>query len=208
MALFLLLIAIGGLTASPFGILFSGESAGSDAVPVSAAVTQVNLAFNASLEQLPEELSEERKAVVREACSLVGKVDISGGQEPDFGLGQPLGSAEASGGPGSPTTGAYHPYGLDCSGFVDWVFYNATQGELVLGQGGGARMQHSACTPISWDEALPGDLVFYPDDTHVGIVCGRTENGELLIVHCASGSNSVIITEKHGFSTIAKLIQF
>lgn len=46
--------------------------------------------------------------------------------------------------------------------FVDWVFYNVTDGEYVIGHGGGVHMQHTYCTPISWNEAQPGDLVFYP----------------------------------------------
>ena len=88
---------------------------------------------------------------------------------------------------GSSTTGTYHPYGLDCSGFVDWVFYNATDGAHYPGHGGSATMQHSYWTPISWEDTLPGDLVFYPGDEHVGIVGGRDADGNLLIVHCDSG---------------------
>ena len=68
---------------------------------------------------------------------------------------------------GSSTTGTYRPYGLDCSGFVDWVFYNITGGEYVIGHGGGAHAQHTYCTAISWEEAQPGDLVFYPEDSRV-----------------------------------------
>ncbi len=105
---------------------------------------------------------------------------------------------------GSSTTGTYRPYGMDCSGFVDWVFYNVTGGEYIIGHGGGATMQHNYCTEISWDEALPGDLVFYPGDEHVGIVGGRDENGELLIVHCAFSQDNVVITEKSGFVSIAR----
>ena len=99
---------------------------------------------------------------------------------------------------------SYLPYGLDCSGFVDWVFYNVTDGEYVIGHGGGAHMQHTYCTPISWDEALPGDLVFYPGDEHVGIVGGRDTNGRLLIIHCAFSQNNVVITESEGFVAAAK----
>ena len=55
-------------------------------------------------------------------------------------------------------------------------------------------MQHSYCTDISWAGAQPGDLVFYPDNSHVGIVGGRDANGELLIIHCASGYNNVVVT--------------
>ena len=105
---------------------------------------------------------------------------------------------------GSPTTGTYRPYGMDCSGYVDWVFYNAIGGEYIIGHGGGALAQHTYCMNISWEEALPGDLVFYPDDVHVGIVGGRDENGNLLIIHCASGANNVVITRVDGFTSVAR----
>lgn len=105
---------------------------------------------------------------------------------------------------GSSTTGTYRPYGLDCSGFVDWVFYNATNGSYIIGRGGGATMQHSYCTDISWEDARSGDLVFYPDNSHVGIVGGRDANGELLIIHCASGYNNVVITGKEGFTSVGR----
>ena len=105
---------------------------------------------------------------------------------------------------GSSTTGTYRPYGLDCSGFVDWVFFNQSGGSYVIGHGGGATMQHSYCTDISWADAQPGDLVFYPDNSHVGIVGGRDANGELLIIHCASGYNNVVLTGLEGFTSIAR----
>mgnify|MGYP000772345690 FL=1 len=109
---------------------------------------------------------------------------------------------------GSSTTGTYRPYGMDCSGYVDWVFYNATGGEYIIGHGGGASAQHTYCSAISWDEALPGDLVFYPEDSHVGIVGGRDEHGNLLIIHCASGYNNVVITGIEGFTSIGRPVYF
>ena len=65
-------------------------------------------------------------------------------------------------------------------------------------------MQHSYCTDISWEDARPGDLVFYPDNSHVGIVGGRDANGELLIIHCASSSDNVVVTGKIGFTMIGR----
>ena len=65
-------------------------------------------------------------------------------------------------------------------------------------------MQHTYCTPITWAQAQPRDLVFYPNDTHVGIVCGFGSGGNVQIIHCASGSNNVVITGKIGFKTIAR----
>ena len=159
----------------------------------------------ALIRDLPEDLSPEREAVVRTACSLVGKVNYFwGGKSLVFGWDARWGELRQVTAAGSSTTGTYRPYGLDCSGFVDWVFYNATGGSYIIGHGGGATMQHNYCTDISWADAQPGDLVFYPDNSHVGIVGGKDANGELLIIHCASGYNNVVITGKEGFTSIGR----
>ena len=159
----------------------------------------------ALLRDLPEGLSPEREAVVRTACSLVGKVNYFwGGKSLVIGWDARWGELRQVTAAGSSTTGTYRPYGLDCSGFVDWVFFNQSGGSYVIGHGGGATMQHSYCTDISWADAQPGDLVFYPDNSHVGIVGGRDANGELLIIHCASGYNNVVITGKEGFTSISR----
>ena len=159
----------------------------------------------ALLRDLPEGLSPEREVVVRTACSLVGKVNYFwGGKSLVIGWDVRWGELRQVTAAGSSTTGTYRPYGLDCSGFVDWVFYNQSGGSYVIGHGGGATMQHNYCTGISWSAAQPGDLVFYPDNSHVGIVGGWDANGELLIIHCASGSNNVVITGKEGFTSISR----
>ena len=159
----------------------------------------------ALLRDLPEDLSPEREAVVRAACSLVGKVNYFwGGKSLVIGWDTRWGEVRQVTAAGSSTTGTYRPYGLDCSGFVDWVFYNQSGGSYVIGHGGGATMQHSYCTNISWTDAQPGDLVFYPDNSHVGIIGGRDANGKLLVIHCASGHNNVVITGKEGFTSISR----
>ena len=163
----------------------------------------------ALIRNLPEDLSPEREAVVRTACSLVGKVGYFwGGKSLTLGWDFQWGELRQVTAAGSSTTGTYRPYGMDCSGFVDWVFYNATNGGYIIGHGGGAMSQHSYCNPISWDDALPGDLVFYPDDSHVGIVGGRDANGDLLIIHCASGHNNVVITGASGFTSIGRPVYY
>ena len=154
---------------------------------------------------LPEDLSPEREAVIRAACSLVGKVNYFwGGKSLVLGWDSRWGRLTEVTAAGNSTTGTYRPYGLDCSGFVDWVFYNATGGEYIIGHGGGAMAQHSYCTNISWAEAQIGDLVFYPEDTHVGIVCGWDESGNILILHCAFSANNVVITGQEGFTSIGR----
>ena len=159
----------------------------------------------ALIRDLPEGLSPEREAVVRTACSLVGKVNYFwGGKSLVIGWDARWGEVRQVTAAGSSTTGTYRPYGLDCSGFVDWVFYNQSGGSYVIGHGGGATAQHSYCTDISWADAQPGDLVFYPDNSHVGIIGGRDANGELLVIHCASGYNNVVITGASGFTSIGR----
>lgn len=168
-------------------------------------VYSVSRDTEALLRDLPEGLSPEREAVVRTACSLVGKVNYFwGGKSLVIGWDARWGEVRQVTAAGSSTTGTYRPYGLDCSGFVDWVFYNQSGGSYVIGHGGGATMQHSHCTDISWADAQPGDLVFYPDNSHVGIVGGRDANGELLIIHCASGYNNVVVTGLEGFTSISR----
>ena len=83
---------------------------------------------------------------------------------------------------------------------MDWIFYNITGGEYILGRGGGATAQRSYCTPVSQADAQPGDLAFYPDDSHVGIVVGRREDGNLLICHCSIGQNNVVGSGRISFA--------
>ena len=157
------------------------------------------------LKNLPADLPSERRAVIEHALTLVGKVNYFwGGKSLVLGWDSRWGTTMKVVADGSSTTGTYRPFGLDCSGFVDWAFYNASGGSYVIGHGGGASSQHSYCTPISWSEALPGDLVFYPGDSHVGIVGGRDANGNLLIIHCASSANNVVITGASGFTSIGR----
>ena len=157
------------------------------------------------LSRLPDDLSEQRRQVVLTAYQLLGKVHYFwGGKSLVLGWDSRWGTPKEVWAAGSPSTGTIRPYGLDCSGFVDWVFYNVSGGSYVIGHGGGASAQHSYCTAITWADAQPGDLVFYPGDSHVGIVCGFDSGGNIQIIHCASGSNNVVVTGKIGFTTIAR----
>ncbi len=160
-------------------------------------------------ERLPDDLSMERRMVVTYALALVDKVDYFwGGKSPVLGWDDRWGELMEVTAEGSDTTGTEQPYGLDCSGFVDWAFYNASGGEYVIGQGGGAIEQHANCVDIEWDEVQPGDLLFYPEDEHVGIAAGRDWLGRLLVVHCASGTGGVAISHRTGFETAARPVWY
>ena len=157
------------------------------------------------INKLPTDLSEERKQVVLTAYQLLGKVNYFwGGKSLVLGWDSRWGTPMEVTAAGSSSSGTVRPFGLDCSGFVDWVFYNQSGGSYIIGHGGGASAQHSYCTPISWSDAKPGDLVFYPGDSHVGIVCGFDSSGNIMVIHCASSENNVVVTGKIGFTTIGR----
>lgn len=180
------------------------ENLGSLNIPMGSLTISQEDAI-ALLENLSDDLDPKRKAVVETAVQLVGRVSYFwGGKSLTLGWDDRWGVPTEVTAAGSGSTGTVRPFGLDCSGFVDWTFYNATNGSYYPGRGGGAATQHSYCTNISWSEAQPGDLVFYPDDSHVGIVGGKDADGNLLIVHCSGGANGVIITGSAGFTTVAR----
>lgn len=154
---------------------------------------------------LPDDLDPLRESIVLTAYQLLGKVTYFwGGKSLVLGWDSRWGTPTTVTAPGSGSTGKVLPFGLDCSGFVDWTFYNATNGAYLPGRGGGAASQHGYCTNIAWADALPGDLVFYADDSHVGIVCGYGSVGNLLVIHCSGGQNGVVVTGREGFAVAAR----
>ena len=157
------------------------------------------------MENLPADLSEARREVVLTAYQLLGRVHYFwGGKSLVVGWDSRWGMPMEVTAEGSSTTGTVRPFGLDCSGMVDWVFYNQSGGQYVIGHGGGATAQHSYCAPIAWSDAQPGDLVFYPGDSHVGIVCGFDSSGNIMVIHCASSENNVVVTGKSGFTSVGR----
>ena len=154
---------------------------------------------------LPDGLEQARRDTVHTALQLVGKVNYFwGGKSRAIGWDSRWGQLTKVWAAGSSSTGTYRPFGLDCSGFVDWTFNNSLG--YIIGHGGGVIMQHRYCTNITQAEAQPGDLAFYPDDSHIGIIVGRNAAGKLLVCHCASGQNNVVVTEfsVSGFTAVGR----
>lgn len=145
------------------------------------------------IDSLPDSLSEERKQVIKKACSLVGKVNYFwGGKSAAIGWDSEWGKLKLVSAEGSRSSGSMRPFGLDCSGFVTWSFINAGFSASDIGHG--TATQVSKGTRISLSSAQPGDLAFYNDTSHVGIVAGKDGSGNVLVIHCSSGANNVVIT--------------
>ncbi len=151
------------------------------------------------LSDIPSGINIEAVNIPTSAKSLIGKVGYFwGGKYNYFGINPEWGKERLVTSPGSSTTGTYRPYGLDCSGYVSWVFINAGFPKDVISNYFGSG------THTQWDYSIPtitakiGDLAFrtVPGSgiNHVGIVIGFDNEGKPLVAHCSSSSNGVVIT--------------
>ena len=154
-----------------------------------------------------DDVSEERVNVIAAAYSLVGKVGYFwGGKSTQIGKDSSWGSAAKVSAAGSASSGTVRAYGLDCSGFVTWSVINGylNQG-MQSSVGDGTSDQWEKANVVSEQDAQPGDLVFQKgpeagSDNHVGIICGKTNAGDWIAVHCSSGKNGVTVGEAYGAS--------
>ena len=143
------------------------------------------------------------------ALSQVGRVSYFwGGKSDRLGPDPRWGMLTRVTSAGSDTTGALIPYGLDCSGLVSWAAVNAAGTRRAYERiGEGVRAQRANCKAVSWPEARPGDLCFFPDLSHVGIVVGWGEGGGLRVVHSSKSRGGVVLSEdaaRIGFTEIGR----
>lgn len=156
----------------------------------SLAITNADV--QSIIDGLPDSLPQKRKDVVKNAGSLVGKVNYFwGGKSSAIGWDSAWGTMQKVTAAGSPSTGSIRAYGLDCSGFVTWVFNNSG-----MSVGHGTQGQKAASAQVSSVQA--GDLAFVSDYSHVGIVVGKDTSGNILVIHCSSGANNVVLSTASG----------
>ena len=158
-------------------------------------------------ESVGDDVSEERVNVISAAYSLVGKVGYFwGGKSTVIGEDPGWGTSEKVSAEGSKSTGTIRSYGLDCSGFVTWAVINGYQDKAMQeAVGDGTSDQWEKANVVTEADAQPGDLVFQKgpeagSDNHVGILCGKTDAGDWIAVHCSSGKNGVTVGEAYSAS--------
>lgn len=142
------------------------------------------------LKNLPENTSQLRKDIVIQAGDAVGKIPYYWG-----------GTARAPGYDGNDfgtvikaDKNGRNRKGLDCSHFVDWVYWTVMNNNLGNTNTKG---QIKMCRKISANDLLPGDLAFLMnkkgETTHVGIYAGKNENGEMVWIHENANDNNVAV---------------
>lgn len=137
--------------------------------------------------------NETRKHILSTALSLVGKVPYFWGGKSDAGWNDKWNTPKVVTATGSSATGTILPYGLDCSGYTDWVFKTAMGVSIKAGSWN----QWDNSYAITEAELLPGDLGFMAVPgtvpvNHVLIYAGKNEDGAQMWVHCTSGSGVVL----------------
>ena len=137
--------------------------------------------------------SGKRRELMRCALSLVGRVPYFWGGKSSPGWNSDWNTPRLVTAAGSSSTGTIRPYGLDCSGYTDWVYQTALGVPLYAGTSN----QWAASHAITEEELLPGDLGFLAEPgtvpvNHVLLFAGRDEDGKMLWAHCASGTGVVL----------------
>ena len=137
--------------------------------------------------------SPARKQIMSAALSLVGRVPYFWGGKSAAGWNEDWNTPKLVTATGDHTSGTLQPYGLDCSGFTDWVYKTA----LGAGLPGGSESQWYASTAITEADLLPGDLGFMEEPSpnsvnHELIYAGRDSGGNMLWVHCEGGSGVIM----------------
>jgi cell wall-associated NlpC family hydrolase len=148
-------------------------------------------------DKLPANIEIQREVLVTKALSLVDRVNYFwGGKSYGIGVDDRWGTDMEVTSSGSSSTGTIKPYGLDCSGFISWVFMNAGATLEVIGDGTSNQWNTSTLIPKS--EAKEGDLVFLAvpntvKTNHIGIIVGKNKDGILLVAHSNSRYNGVTV---------------
>lgn len=133
---------------------------------------------------VPKDASQQRKDFVRYALTSVGKIPYYWGGKPSAPgyTGNRFGSLTA------PDEDGRILKGLDCSGWINWVYWSVT------GRGLGAQSTLTLLgsgTPVSRDELLPGDICIRSNPmAHVVIFLGWTPEGNMLCIQETTGNSN------------------
>ena len=141
-----------------------------------------------------QDCNATRKHILTTALSLVGKVPYFWGGKSAAGWNDEWNTPKLVTSEGSGSSGTIRPYGLDCSGFTDWVYKTALGVTLYAGTWN----QWDNTYAITEAELLPGDLGFMAVPgtvpvNHVLIYAGKNQEGEQMWVHCSSSGGGVVL---------------
>ena len=144
--------------------------------------------INYYLSRLDKDLSPNRRAVIETALKSVGKIPYYyGGKTHNFGF-----KANAFGSKIAADYKGRCLKGLDCSGWVNWV-YGTTFNKYIIKSEGTNKLAGEG-TKILRKELLPGDIIVRPGiDSHVMMFLEWAPGGKMTVIHENGAVNNVSI---------------
>ena len=144
--------------------------------------------IDAYIAGLPPGTSKKRKEIIQFALSSVGKVPYYWGGKPSRAGYE----GNYFGTPMDPDTKGRILKGLDCSGWINWVYWSVT-GERLAGESTSSLILCGK--PIKRSELKPGDIIVKTGTgAHVVMFLGWTSNGQMQVIHESSASvNNVTV---------------
>lgn len=175
-------------------------------------------------------LSDEEIAALQEKISnQFGSIDAARSQLVNFALdkvgaikywwgGKPSGKGwDSKWGTTAPANDAYYAsnlakgrkvYGLDCSGFVGWCYWNVFDVQPGLSTANFTTLL--GLSQISFSDMRPGDIGLEnrpgSKTNHIGIFVGYDENGKAMWVHCNGSTGDVAVNNTNCFRLYYQLI--
>ncbi|MBT9776973.1 hypothetical protein GPL15_10700 [Clostridium sp. MCC353] len=145
------------------------------------------------MNMLPEDTSKERKQVIKTALQSVGKIPYYWGGKPS----QAGYEGNSFGSNVPPDEHGRVLKGLDCSGWINWVYWTATGQPLPYQGTEGLSKIGRGIVP---EELKPGDImVRLGANAHVVMFLAWSDTGEMIVIHESSDQNggNVMISAKH-----------
>ncbi len=146
--------------------------------------------INSYMAMLPADISEERKALIQLALQSVGCI-------PYYWGGKPSGPGFDANGFGTlvyPDENGRSLRGLDCSGWISWLYWTALGIHLPFESTSGL---YALGRQVDRSELKPGDyIVRTGDDAHVCLFLAWAPDGSMYVIHeRGSSSNNVIVSK-------------
>ncbi len=140
------------------------------------------------MDRIPEDVSQIRKDLIRFALSSVGKVPYYWGGKPSA----PNYSRNSFGAFINPDRKGRILKGLDCSGWISWVYWSVTGKRLPYESTSGLALCGQS---IRREQLQPGDIIIRTgEDAHVIMFLEWTEDGRIRCIHESSaGVNNVTV---------------
>ncbi len=160
---------------------------GLDIIMENSGTPLTDLEIESYMKLLPPDISDTRRELIRFALESVGKIPYYWGgkaSSPNY-TGNNFGSVTV------PDYRGRILRGLDCSGWVSWVYWSVTGERLAYESTDG---MNSLGRQVARADLQPGDIILITGSTpHVIMFLSWTENGQILCIHESSTYGNVTV---------------